>query len=40
MTDQQAQAPDVILYKLAPAWGLPSLSVACLQVEVSMPEMR
>ena len=34
MTDT-AESCSVVLYKSPPAWGLPSLSVACTQVEVS-----
>jgi hypothetical protein len=27
-------SPDVVLYRLRPEWGLPSLSIGCVQVEV------
>ena len=30
-----SEAPELILYRLPPTWGLPSLSPACIQVEVS-----
>ncbi|KAL4440053.1 hypothetical protein ABPG75_003054 [Micractinium tetrahymenae] len=30
---EQQERPQLVLYKWAPGWGLPSLSVACLQVE-------
>lgn len=39
MADEQQQAaapPQLVLYKAPQAWGLPSLSMACVQVEVRL----
>lgn len=35
MADSTGTPCDAVLYRWAPAWGLPSISVPCLQVEVS-----